>query len=799
MGNRWQAQWIWAAHDGPPHNIYVEARKTFTLADGSWRSAAIRVSANQEYILYVNGTEIGRGPSPSDNAWKYYDSYDIAPLLRPGSNTIALLAYNFGDQAIVTQQLQGPGGLIAEADISAAGGERIVVGTDGSWKARRSRRWVESVSRLHLWGGFREMYLAEREDGWERPEYDDGHWPDAVVVSAACDPAGPWPRLLPRDIPFLSRERHAPQLIAGSEPFGGRIERADALLADASPHGTGGGMTLDASRPGSFPAVTFDFGKQRVGYMELEVTAPEGGVLQLHYGESLDMALHDTFFLKRGANTLRPFGRRAFRYVKTVAQATPAPVVVERFGVQSVGYPFVRSGAFRCDDELLNRIWETGRYTTMLNSQDHLEDCPLREKALWVVDAIVMGKVIYQTFGDTALLRKCLLQGARIQNEDGSIPGTGPERNTFLLPDFCAHWLSGVADYWRYAADEAFLRDVWPAALRLIDWFEAQEDENGIFSGADRDGWWCFIDWSDDLDKRDQVAAVSCLQHKMYADAAELAEALGDRAYAERCRRKAGTLRESIRARFRHPERDALADCRTKDGLSDSVTAQTNFMAIWTGVTTADEAVRFLTDTYLADRCPPIKGAFFYHIVLETLFDYGFVDAALERIRSFWGEMLRRGATTWWETFDPATPHSAIPSPYQGNTPTYLADHIPVSHCHGWGASPTYLLTQRVLGIDASRLCTGTLAFVPQPPSGMAWAEGAVPTPWGDVAARWERKADGAVVFEAELPASLEWGSPILRQPSTTIASKDRIRVRGLVPADDAAPLGAGTAAEASP
>lgn len=155
----------------------------------------------------------------------------------------------------------------------------------------------------------------------------------------------------------------------------------------------------------------------------------------------------------------------------------------------------------------------------------------------------------------------------------------------------------------------------------------------------------------------------------------------------------------------------------------------------------------------------------------------------MERIRVYWGEMLERGATTWWETFDPATPRSTVPSPYQGNTPTYLADDIPVSSCHGWGAAPTYLLTQRVLGVDTSGYGDGRVELNPHVPESLRWAEGTIPTPGGIIHARWERAENGTVAFRAELPVLMEWSTSLLAE--TTVRTEgDRKLVAGIVPVD---------------
>ena len=777
MNHTWQAKWIWIdVPEGTP-NVYAEARTVFPV-DAQVRSATLRISANQEYKVYINGTEIGFGPSPSDMAWKYFDAYEVADRLTLGDNCLAIAAYNFGTADIVTMQRQGPGGMIAQLDIRTDDGA-YTVATDGTWRCRRSPRWVKSVSRMHLWGGYKEIYLAEQEDGWERAEYDEVGWERATVVADALQADSPWPRLLPREIPFLRREVVHPSAIVRVEENYGTVDGAERLLAgaDGFPRAPNGRMSIDASVPGSLPGVVFDFSSVKVGYPEIAAYAPEGGVLQVFYGESLELTLLDTFVLKRGVNRLSPYGRRAFRYLKISAQATPAPVEVQTVDIRAVRYPFAKEGAFECSDPLLNRIWEIGRYTTEVNSQDHLEDCPYREQALWVVDAVVMAKVIYQTFGDTRLVRKCLLQGARIQNEDGSIPGTGPERNNFLLPDFNAYWFLGVYDYWKHTGDDEFVKELWQPILRLIGWFHAQEDENGLFSRADRDGWWCFVDWADYIDKRDRVTAVSCLYHKVVRKAALLAAAFGEPVLAAEWNARADRLRESIRSRLWIPELRMFADCLTDDGLSNSVTYQTNFVAVWSGITTDEETEHFLKHRFLQGACPELKGAFFYHIVLEVLFERGYEQTALDIIRSYWGEMVARGATTWWETFDPSSPRCTVPSPYQGNTPTYLSDHIPVSHCHGWGASPTYLLTERALGVDVREVASGTFEFRPAI-GDLAWAKGTVPTSFGPIRASCVREADGSVAVAIEHPDRLK-----LRSPALELISEERkgdvVLVRG--------------------
>ncbi len=65
-------------------------RRVFDVEDVPPR-AALRLSADSRYVLWVNSAEVGRGPIRSQPRRLRYDEYDIAAHLRPGRNVLAVL------------------------------------------------------------------------------------------------------------------------------------------------------------------------------------------------------------------------------------------------------------------------------------------------------------------------------------------------------------------------------------------------------------------------------------------------------------------------------------------------------------------------------------------------------------------------------------------------------------------------------------------------------------------------------------------------------------------------------------
>ncbi|MBS6117562.1 MAG: cellobiose phosphorylase [Clostridiales bacterium] len=107
------------------------------------------------------------------------------------------------------------------------------------------------------------------------------------------------------------------------------------------------------------------------------------------------------------------------------------------------------------------------------------------------------------------------------------------------------------------------------------------------------------------------------------------------------------------------------------------------FISVLYDYETAHPDIEFLKELF------PVKGIatpYMYHHVTEALFEAGLQEEAIRLLKSYWGEMLRLGADTFWEAFEPENPDY---SPY-GNP-------IVSSYCHAWSCTPVYLIHKYLL------------------------------------------------------------------------------------------------------
>lgn len=124
-----RARWIWFPEGQPAATAPTEKRyfqRVVELdADARIASALVAMTADNAFQLFVNGRSVLEG----ENFHLLYQA-DIAPLLRPGPNTLAVVAENSSDAP-------NPAGLIGALVIQQHGGNETVVLTDSSWHATR--------------------------------------------------------------------------------------------------------------------------------------------------------------------------------------------------------------------------------------------------------------------------------------------------------------------------------------------------------------------------------------------------------------------------------------------------------------------------------------------------------------------------------------------------------------------------------------------------------------------------------------------------------------------------------------
>ena len=752
-----RARWITVADTEDTRNAYVLFRREFDVDDDP-TDLTLRISADTRYRAYLNGRRIAEGPPPSMPHHAFFDVWDIAPFARAGTNCLAVVVHHL--RHADRDRL----GLLAE--VLAGGGKALTI-TSHEWRCRRADAWWTGGYRfrMNVYDPFQEFFDARKmPEGWARPGFDDSAWPTAAELIDAD-----W-RLYPRDIPEMAEELRRPARIerveectwlnnrtrwedlsiclsqVGRPVEHARVENADGLVTGAAPAGVQcstehrGDPTFDGVRD---PCLVLDFGRVLTAYVELELECPAGGgsvdigvaerLIDGHFNNAIEGMFATRYTLKPGRQTFRTFAWRGFRYVKLRFRECFEPVTVHAARAAVTTYPFEQRGAFACDDERLNAVFDISRHTLRLCSHESIMDTPWREQAQWLGDVagVTLGG-IYACFGDTALPGKFLRQSASTRRPDGllqNITNRHSPPDARCIPDYSLWWIMGLWNHYRYTGERRWIDDHRDTVRGIAEAFLARVDAHGL--ACDVPGW-VFIDWAH-VDKRGECTPLNALLAAALDDAAKMARIAEDIPAAERYEAAAAGIRRAAVDRLFDERRGVFADARVGEELSERASEHANAAAVRWGLCDDELAERIVRRIYVdrsvsVTECQP----FFTTVVLAALTRIGRADLAVEVVRDRWGRrMVDRGATSTFEEW--GCNGSWRDGEYKGFLRTLS---------HAWSACPAEFLIKTLAGIEILQPGCGSLRVDP-PPAGLDF-RAVFPTPLGNV--RVEHRAGETAV-----------------------------------------------------
>jgi alpha-L-rhamnosidase len=692
LAEHWSAQWI-ACPDAPQRDPGVfHFRKSIDLAAVP-AHFVVHVSADNRFILHVNGRWAGEGPARSDLAHWRFETVDLAPFLRAGPNLIAATVWNFGAYAAVAQ-MSSRAAFLMQGDSKA----EQVVNTDASWQAEQERG-VEALP-LNMISYLHNYYAAEQPERLDARAYDWNwdakptgqlEWKAAVAIGAAApfgaqDSPTIW-ALMPDPLPPMERSQADP----------GKVVRSNGI--DNAAQFPGGAVVVP---PNTSATLLLDAGELTTAFPELAVRGGAGATIRLTYAEALvdekrekgkrnEIAgkhiegVFDEFIADGNAHTFAPLVWRTWRYLQIDVANKDQPLTLESLHAWFSAYPLQQHARFDSDVPELARIFNIGWHTARLDAHETYMDTPYWEQLQYVGDTRIQALISYAVSGDDRLARQAIdaIDASRIP--EGVTQSRYPSALPQFIPTFSLLWIGMVHDLWLYRNDAAFVRGKLEGTRTVLDWFVAHQRRDGMLG---RLPWWNFVDWTEGFesgvppqDRNGGSAAITLQFVEALGYAAELENALGDRnraaAYADVRKRAAdAVLRQCWNAAA-----GLIADTPAQKTYSQ----QANILAVWLDVLPASKQKEVMARVLAASgegasakiTAPHMALASYYFrfYFARALLKAGMADEYLQLLGP-WRQMLKLGLTTWAETPEPTR-----------------------SDSHAWSAHPTYDLLTIVAGI----------------------------------------------------------------------------------------------------
>ena len=337
-------------------------------------SYIVRVSADNRFILYVNGKRVGDGPARGDLTHWRYERFDLAPLLKRGDNLITANVWNWGVYAPIAQFSDRTAFLL---ESEATGAASISTGGD------KPDGWLVEVEPGHLplgrdsvtfkdymaAGPGEEIDAAHYDWNWQSPTAGGSTWVPAAspmrdsiyggvnqAHSAETTGDNPW-GLVPDELPHMEYSETS---------AGAAVIFPDIQETVDSNHRTDVLRILPSSIPPHRNVhILLDRKTLTTAYPQLTVSDGKGSKIVFTYAEALyDKDLHkgdrdevtgrkalgltDSFLPDGGAHrTFEPLWWRTWRYLDLDIQTGAEPLNLESLKALFTAYPFEERASFQ--------------------------------------------------------------------------------------------------------------------------------------------------------------------------------------------------------------------------------------------------------------------------------------------------------------------------------------------------------------------------------------------------------------------------------------------------------------------
>lgn len=762
-----EAQWIThPAASGPQQGtaaITLQLRSSVDLARVPV-SVPVEISADNRYVLYINGKRIDAGPSRGDLAHWRYRQLDLAPFLKVGRNLLAVQVWNDGKAAGVAQISARTGFLLRAGEgVDAALAAQLESGKDWTARIDASRRVDPAQPALAGRVGWAKYFAAPPPETLDAAAQLDGWTTDANV-------GADWAAA----VPALAQGEVTPWTLVADALPQQRLRPLDSGKLVRAYVGLGSDSKAIAAKPGRFPngamtvpanseaLIRLDMGAMEAAYLQLVTSGGAGARIELAYAEApYDNTMN--YLADRGAardgwilgqtdvflpdgrakRTFAPLWWRAWRYAELKIRTGAQPLRLESFSRTGTGYPFDVRGHFASNDPELNRIWQIGWNTVQVDGHETYMDTAYWEQLQYVGDTRIQALVTYAVTGDARLAAQAI-DAFAASRRNGIIQSRWPANIDQSIPPFALLWVGMLHDYWMRQPDPAPIVRSIDAMRSSLDWYDRYVQPDGLIGTTTG---WEFIDWRAGLDNfpetRDPRNTDQCIISLMFVgasqQAAQLEAALGDPARAQENQRRAARTADAVKAKCWSPERGLFADRPELQQFSQHA----NILAVLYDVAPRDEQQKILSRVLTPGDWPAapagITPATFYFdfYLARALVHAGMGENYLDMLKP-WRKMLQQNFTTWPENPDPTR-----------------------SDSHAWSAHPTFDLLTVVAGVDTAAPGFAKVRIAPQLGT-LENIDASYAHPQGPINVRLARSPGKRLTGEVRLPGTLSgefvWG-----------------------------------------
>lgn len=585
------SKWIWTKNNNKA-NDWVRFCIDFKTEE--IKKSIFNIAAETKYYLYVNGvlTVFDGGlfrESTTGNG--YYDSVDITPNLKKGSNSIIIDVWFYGNGGRNNNKLDSAGVIFECESLNLISSKDIKCGTLQAYYN------TEGENPAFLYGGYNIGFNALN---------------DTIAYENATEHASNG------DKPFNQLEKRPIPLFKFS----------DEIQCNFTENECGDII------------VKLPYAMHFSPYIKVEANG----------GEVIDIR-SDRYSVNGGPADYNKYNGHRYEYIckkgiqeynsynwifgEEIILKIPQSIKILSIGYRESGYDSNIKTNFNAKDSLIEKLLNKCARTLYICMRENFMDCPDRERGQWIGDVSVQAPQVFLCMDDNArmLLKKAIYDFIRLRKGDillGNVPGD----NSQELPAQSLNAISEIgmlATYYNNTKEIEVLQLAYKPCINYLKLWEIKED--GLIS--QREGGWYWFDHGYNVDNKvlENCWYYSALKYALFM-AKELKITEDDSFLISRIK--------SIEDNFnKHFWKERFYSSK---GFADD---RANAMAVLTGLAEKEKY------SQLSEVLVSVFNSTTYmeYYILEALCKMGYKEQAYKRMISRYYPLIINENTTLWEDF----------------------------------------------------------------------------------------------------------------------------------------------------
>lgn len=718
-------------------DMYVVFRKKFVTEN---ETCSIKIFADTYYNLYVDGSFIHRGPVRRHENTAEYDKLSLC--FEKGEHTVAVLVHHLG--AKVAGHRTGEKNFWCE--IETENGKII---TDESWKAKYLDAMTTDGRIFSHFDFVEDIDMKKFPIGFMNPDFDDSAWENALVLFKAESENDVHKNYRQRTMKLFSYLTEKGELMKAGTFKDMPVEE------DHFTHKIFGRVRDEAEADGNYSLYKFE--KTISGTVKIAYECEEDSEIIVAYDDQLTpegfvkpdrwSKYADRFLVEKGKGEAEVLFPRGFVYV--LVDASKGCKILSVTATKEV-YPYEEKKSFFADNKLLNDIFDVSVRTQQVCTIDGFTDCVNRERVLWLGDAYFdcMGNY-YSTF-DKGLLLTTLYEHAMGQTECGALGGYNSSNikpNWLLMLSYNLMYLEMVTDYLLYTGDEENLLPLKETVKKLIAYAVSNINGRGVFD-TNYKGCSNYWDWGYSEPEGENLKY--CGYFAFIVDRMKEFDFFNDIITPE-ILAAVEKMREVSHEIFFDKEKKVYRDTSCSKLTTQAATSYAVLGNI-KGSENYKELFNNITDEKMLDAIPigenqeNENGEPDLNKILPAATMYGAtVTARAMFVKGLYSEGLKYLTEVWGE-------FAHLPT-----LPELRRNGANNTACHGWSASPAYLLPMYILGIRPLKEGYNEALFnIPHFDNDeITSSKGSVITPKGEIKAAYT-KYEGFIKADVFVPKDIK-------------------------------------------